>query len=120
MATISPVGSWIAKGVHRTLWETLTTSGDTVNPASEAQLPDKTVEVKGTFASATITLVGSNDPTPTGTYETLNDASSTPLTFTADGIQQVLENPRFIKPIASGATGGTDVDIVLVSHGDPR
>lgn len=120
MATISPVGTWIAKGVHSSLWETLTGSGDTVNAESAPNLPDKTVTVTGTFNSATITIQGSNDATATGTYTTLNDANGNALTFTADKAEQILENPRFIRPIASGATGGTDVDITLISRGELR
>jgi len=120
MATIDPSGTWIAKGVHQTTWSALTGSGDTVNASSVAHLPDKSVLVRGTFASATITMVGSNDATATGTYTALNDPQGNALTFTADKIEQILENPRWIKPIASGATGGTSVNIVLISRGGMR
>jgi hypothetical protein len=115
MATISPVGTWIARGVHKTLWETMTGSGDTANPESAAKLPDKTIQVFGTFESATITIQGSNDGGTT--YVTLNDPQGNALTFTANKTETILENPELIRPTASGATGGTDVDIILISYG---
>lgn len=122
MATIDPVGKWIAKGVHQVEWAALTGSGDTVNAASLPHLPDKTVIVTATaYNSVTVTFVGSNDETATGTYVTLNDPQGNALTFTANKAETLLENPRWIKPIASGATGGTQsINIRLISRADPR
>lgn len=111
MATISPQSSWIARGVHKTAWNNLTGSGDTLLPQTSPNLPDKTVSVDGTFASAVVTIQGSNDGIA---YSTLNDPTGAALTFTADAIKQVLENPAFIRGVASGATGGTDVNIIMV------
>jgi hypothetical protein len=122
MATIDPIGSWIARGVHQVTWSALTGSGDTVNAYSAPHLPDKTVTVTATgFNSAVVTLVGSNDPTATGTYVTLNDPQGNALTFTANKVETLLENPRWIKPMASGATGGDQsFTIIMVSRADPR
>lgn len=117
MATISPVGEWLSKGVFKTTWETLA-SGDTVNPESVSRLPDKTIQVFGTFDSATITIQGSNDAGTT--YVTLNDPQGNALTFTANKIETILENPELIRPTASGGSGSTDVDIIMISSRDPR
>jgi len=117
MATINPVGTWIAKGVHRAIWETITTSGDTLNDFVGANLPDKTIQVNGTFASAVVTIKGSNDGT---TYDILLDADGNALQFTAtttSNAKLVRANPQRIKPTVSGATGGTDVDVILISYG---
>lgn len=124
MATIDPVGKWIAKGVHQIEWLGLTTSDDTVKAASLPHLSDKTVQVLSNatgFNSVTVTFVGSNDETATGTFTALADPQGNALTFTANKLEQLLENPRWIKPIASGATGGgQSFTIRLISRADPR
>lgn len=121
MATIDPSGSWIAKGVHQCSWSALTGSGDTVNATSNPTLPDKTVVVTATaFNSVVVTMVGSNySVASTATYVTLNDPNGNALTFSSSRTEQILENPRWIKPVASGATGGTQsINIVLISRGE--
>ena len=118
MATINPVGTWLAKGVYKTTWETLTGTGDTAAAERAAAVPDKTIHVFGTFESATVTIQGSNDGGTT--YTTLADPNGNALTFSANGMETILENPQLIRPTASGATGGTDVDVIMISHGGLR
>ncbi len=117
MATITPVGEWRSPHTHRVKWSALTGSSDTALGASEVNLAYKTVSVTGAFGSATVTIQGSNATTEsTATdWATLNDINGSALTFTADRMETIAENPMWIRPVASGATGGTSVDVIMIS-----
>ena len=116
----SPVSTWIQKGVARTLWEGVTVSSTTNGAETAAGLPDKTVYVTGDFQSATIvTMEGSNN-TATGPYVDCVDPQGNAIAFSADGQEVILENPQFIRPRVSGATGGSDIDVIMISRGAVR
>ncbi len=117
MATINPTGSWIERGVHKTTWAGLTASSDTVGAQNGAGLPDKTIFITGTMNSAVVTIKGSNN-TATGPYAPLVVPQGNSIAFTATTqVEVILENPQYIKPFVSGATGGTDVDVLMISRG---
>jgi hypothetical protein len=105
--------------VARTLWEAVTASTVTNGAETAAGLPDKTVYVTGTFGSGTVTMEGSNN-TATGPYVDCVDPQGNAIAFSADGQEAILENPQWIRPRVSGATGGTDVDVILISRGHVR
>ncbi len=119
MATIPPVGSWSAPGCHRVEWDGLTGSGDICLGASDINLPYKTINVFGTYGSAgVVTIQGSNatDRDAANDWVALNDINGAPLAFTADRMETIAENPRWIRPRASGATGGGfSVKVVMIS-----
>ncbi len=115
----SPVSTWIQKGVARTLWEGVTASTTTNGAETAAALPDKTVYVTGTFNSGVVTMEGSNN-TATGPYVDCVDPQGNAIAFSADGQEAILENPQWIRPRVSGATGGTDVDVIMISRGHVR
>jgi hypothetical protein len=99
-------------------WEGITTT-DTVGEAFPgAAYPDKSVQVQGTFAAvATIVIQGCNEATPTN-WHTLADPQGNPLSFTAAGLEAVLENTRWIRPaLASGGDGTTDIDVTIMIAG---
>lgn len=117
MATVNPTGTWISRGVHKTTWEGLLSSGDTVGAHSGADLSDKTVQAEGTFNSGVITMFGSNNTT-TGPWAPLVDPQGNVIALSsATQIETILENPLYIKPLVSGATGGTTVNVHLLSRG---
>ena len=75
----------------------------------------KTVHVTGTFGG-TVTIQGSNDPlgitTPgSAVWITLTTDGSAALTFTATGMENIHENPRFIRAITG--SGVSDVDVIF-------
>ena len=119
----SPVSTWLQKGVARTIWETIVSGGVTNGAETAAGLPDKTVYVTGTFNSGVVTMEGSNN-TATGPYADCVDPQGNAISFAsgaAAGQQEaILENPQFIRPRVSGTTGGTDVDVILISRGAVR
>ncbi len=114
-----PVSTWLQKGVARTIWETIVSGGVTNGAESAPGLPDKTVYVTGTFDSGRVTMEGSNN-TATGPYVDCVDPQGNAIEFAADGQEAILENPQFIRPRVSGTTGGTDVDVILISRGAVR
>ena len=82
-------------------------SGDTGAYVELPNYPDKSVMVSGTFGDGTLTLQGTNEKVAgaPANPQTLNDAQGTTLTWTAQRLEQVLENPRYIRPSMSGTTG---------------
>ena len=72
---------------------------------------DLTVQVSGTFGSATAVLQGSNDGT---NWSTLNAWIGTNTSFTAAGIRKVTENPGYIRAVSTGGTASTISVVVAV------
>lgn len=121
MANIPPVGEWIAPHVHRVRWASLT-SADSGLGASEVDLPYKTVNVTGVFDDRVVTIQGSmaTDRATATDWATLNDINGSALTFTAVRMETIAENPRWIRPVTSNATGGAgagaaNITITMVS-----
>lgn len=84
-----------------------------------AAYPDKTVQVIGTYGSATVTLYGSNDPrvlvdnaagtawgAVTAAWGILTDTLGNNLAISSANVpKQILEVPRFITSVSAGGTG---------------
>ncbi len=112
MATIIPTGSWIARGVHKTTWGTLSTGDKTGGPATSPQMADKTVFVDGVYGTGTTIIIeGSSDGV---TYHLLHDPQGNDLSFTSGAAPEtILENPLFIRPrITAGASAALDVTMI--------
>ena len=109
MATIAATRNEALPNYHLVTWETLTqtdTDGAGVRLMGNG---DRTVQVLGTFDSATIAIQGSVDGS---NWVTLQDLEGNALTFTAAGIKGILESPPFIRPLLSGGTT-SDIDVLL-------
>lgn len=105
---------WMQKRVSRTTWEGLL-NGDTGSPESGAALSDRCVSVSGTFGAAgSVRLEGSNDLI---TWYTLTDLQGNALTFTAAGMEQVQENPFYVRPNVTAGDGTTSLVVSLVGTG---
>jgi hypothetical protein len=83
---------------------------DTFQAVSLPAMADKSIQVEGTFGSATIHLGGSNDGV---NFEDLNDAFGTVIAIAAAGIKQVTESTLQVKPRTSGGTGSSLVVTVF-------
>lgn len=94
-------------------WEAVG-NADVGAPHEMAAWPDRTVQLVGTWGSATIVIQGSNDG---NTWATLRDPAGNDLSFSANGLKAILENPRYIRPSSSGGTG-TDVDVIIYANGE--
>lgn len=103
------------KGGIRAFWETITSANTQGVGVLFSHFSDKVVQLTGTFTATTMLIEGSNDSTDgvDGTWETLVDPQGNALSFTAAGIEQILENPKWIRPRASASGGSTDVDVYL-------
>jgi hypothetical protein len=85
-------------------------AGDTCEPFVLSVYSDRVVQVEGTFGGASIALKGSNDAT---NYHTLTDPQGNALSFTAGGLETVMELPYYIKPTITGGDGTTSLNITL-------
>ena len=115
MAAIAPTRTLIKPGTVLYLWEAVGLA-DTCDPIAVGDFPEKSVQVTGTYGGGTLTIQGSNSNDPSaGTFDTLNDPSSTALSWTTGSrVEQVLENTVQIKPVLTGGDGTTDLDVFLV------
>lgn len=86
-------------------------NGDDGQPARYSGSGDRTVQVFGTFGSGgSVTIQGTLDGT---NWATLHDTSGTALTFTASGIETVLENCLEVRPNVTAGDVTTDLTVIL-------
>jgi len=81
-------------------------SGDDGTPVEIPGWADRSVQIQATFGDGTITLQGSNDGT---NYHPLTDPQGNDIAKTANDLEQVIELPRYIRPLFSGTTGSAGV-----------
>lgn len=97
-------------------WAGLTTD-DTGQPWKLSTYSDKTVQIFGDFGgTASVSMYGSNDPRvvsdPTNAvWFLLTDPQANAITKTAAAGEQILENPRWIRPVV---TLGTTPSITII------
>lgn len=89
--------------------------GDTGAQFELKQWDDVTVQVSGTFGTSTVTIKGSNDGT---NWHTLNckhvsSGSNHTLSYTAAGLDEMLDSPRYIRPEVSAGTG-TGIQVTAI------
>lgn len=88
------------------------TTTDTSAPIDFCQWADRSVQVQGTWGAAGgLAIEGSNDGT---NYVTLNHAQGTAATFTADGLKQIVEVPRFARARVTGGDGTTSLNVTFL------
>ena len=90
-------------------WEAVG-DGDSGAPVELIEWGDRTVQVKGTFDGATLTMQGSNDG---AVWVTLTDPLGNNVAFTAAGGKAILERYRYVRPLPSSTSGNTDLDITM-------
>jgi hypothetical protein len=109
MSTIVPTFSKIrgpAGGIDALIatWTPLAASGDVGQALQRTDLSDRSVQVTGTFAGATIVFEGSNDGT---NYFTLSSPAGTALSFTAAGLVQVNQPTAWVRPHVTSGSGAS-------------
>jgi hypothetical protein len=103
---------------HVIIWTwTAIGDSDTCAPVQMGTYSDRSLHVLGTFGGATITFVGSNEPTndpaaPTS-FPALHDPQGNALSASAAKILQVEEICNWIKPVTAGG-GGSAVTVNLL------
>ncbi len=104
MSTIEPTTTVYDEGGADALiitWTPLTT-GDDGTGVTRSSAADRTVQVIGTAAGATLTFQGSNDGT---NWATLHDPQGNDLAFTATGIKAISEATYYVRPLVAGGAG---------------
>lgn len=112
MAVITPTVTRITPGVDAWLitWASIGDS-DTCTAVAMPEGNEKSVQISGTFNSATIVFQGSNNGSD---YATLTDPQGNAISKTAAAIEAVSEHTRYIKPATSGGTSSAVTVTVLV------
>jgi hypothetical protein len=81
-------------------------------PIEWAQYSDRCVQAVGTWGGATLSIEGSNDGT---NWATLSKAATgTDLTFTANGLEQIIETPRYVRPKLTTAGVGATISVYFL------
>ena len=94
-------------------WSGASTSGNSAVKAYDTlfSLAIASVQVTGTFGSATVTLLGSNDGT---NFVAIKDAGNSAMSFTAAGIAELSSGFRYYKPNIAGGT--SDSLTITICH----
>ena len=79
----------------------------------EISMALSSVQVAGTFGSATVTFLGSNDGT---TFTAITDVYGSAISFTAAGQRELSTCYRYFKPSLSGGTADS-LNVYLVHFG---
>jgi hypothetical protein len=120
VAIINPSMKWIARGVVECKWTPLA-NGDTGRFFDAPTLPDKTVQVFGTFGvGGSVNIEGSNDGGTT--WHILNDSrgEGNALTLTVADTRTILENPGLIRPNVTAGDGTTSLTVIIVAESQKR
>ena len=114
MATIIPttVEDQVRAAAYR--WTDYSTA-DTSTPIKVQNMQGLagSVQVTGTFGSATIALQASNDGT---NFVTLKDSAGTAISFTAAGMAEFSTAALYLKPTSSGGTAD-NVTVTVILRG---
>lgn len=116
MPEIKPVSTRLSRGTYRVEWLAVSETDTFGIAGPELGIPmfsDKSVQFDGSFGGGTFTIEGSNDGT---SFFGLNDPSSTAISHTTAGLDQILENPSHIRPKRVSGTS-VSINVRLVMHG---
>lgn len=92
--------------------------GDTAAAIPIPSLADKTIQVVGTFGGGSISIQGAlESDLATAVFTELTNPQGDALSYSAAGIDTVLQNVYWIKPVLTGGDGTTDIDVYLLSKG---
>lgn len=117
MAAVSPTVTQLGPGGKdglMVLWSGLSHTNTTGTAVEFPNWRDRSVQIVGTFDSATVVIEGSNDGS---TWVTLTDPQGNAISKTAAALEQIEEVVRYIRPSHSGGTASEDIDIHLLMTG---
>lgn len=109
-------------GTRTITWAALG-NGDTGQPLESNNLSDKTVQIFGTFGTGgSVTLQGSNDPRVisnpgSDVWFPLTDPQGNAITKTAASGEQIMENPRWVRPSVTAGDGSTSLTVIISARG---
>jgi hypothetical protein len=118
MAVVNGAASTLEPGASDCVWTPLL-SGDTGSWMQLAGLPDRTLEVTGTFGGAAVTMQGTNQVDPnTGPLSGsgLTDQGASAISLTAAGVKLIAEATRWVRPVVTGGDGSTSLTARVVAR----
>lgn len=112
MATVNKVIE-TAANLQVVQWASLTATNTDGSPYEVLDYNDHSVQMSGDFGvGGTLLWQGSNDGT---NWFSLTDAQGSIFSKTEASLEQVVEAPRYVRPLVSAGTG-VDVDVILVAR----
>ena len=95
-------------------------NGDAGSWVALSNFSDRSIQVNGTFgAGGNVVIEGSNLPTPSTAFFTLNDPFNASLgTITSGKITGIIEAVRWIRPRVSAGDGTTSLTVTLFARGN--
>ena len=122
MATIEPVFTVNVEEIG-IVWEALVTTSLPGKAVDIAKYSDMHVTIYGTWDTSTVTMQGTDDPRgnpdhadhANAAWLTLPDPQGNAIAPTADGMEQILDNPKWIRPLMSSAGASSDIDVAITA-----
>lgn len=109
MATVNATRIWNDRN-DIIAYEWAVTDSDTFKAARVPNRSDKTMQVSGDFgAGGDIQIEGSIDPDG-AVFNRLTDPQGNTIAFTSAGIETIMENVAYIRPVVDS---GTSVDVTV-------
>ncbi len=110
------LGAGMNGGGLKVVWSALTENDTAIAWDGGVMFPNKSAHVEGVTTGDTVVIEGSNDET---NYLTLTDKQGGDMSFTADGMKTIEENPRQIRPRVSSGTGVSANITITASRARP-
>lgn len=114
MANVAPVITQLGPRRKSLLvvWTPFTHTNTTGDAFEFPDYSDRSVQITGTFDSATVVLEGSNDGT---NWVTLTDPQGNAISKTSAGLEQIEEVTRYIRPKHSGGTSAESITVTVLA-----
>lgn len=91
-------------------WTPLTSANNVGSAMEWVHGRDRSVQITGTFDSATVILQGSNDGS---IWSTLTDPQGNAISKTSADLEQISEATRYIRPSTSGGGGSQSITVTV-------
>lgn len=108
--TITRVDDGGVRAVYLVQWSNIG-DADTCTAVPMSGGSDRSVQITGTFSSATVVIQGSNDGT---NYAPLTDPQGNAISKTAASLEAISELTRYIKPTTSGGSSSSVTVSLLI------
>jgi|TARA_R100000750_G_C2323595_1_gene87276 hypothetical protein len=97
-------------------WKSVT-NADTFKAFTAPAFSDASVQVDGTFDSSTVLIKGTNNPASTPTnLQSLVDIFENAMSFSAEAMRQLAQNPLTIQPSVSGGGGSQSLNVRILFY----
>lgn len=109
--TLTPLTAW-RENAHVIVWTPLTTTNADGRPVEMPGSVVRSIHFSGTFGTGgTIKLQGSNNGT---SWVDLTDPQGNAISKTAEAIEAIEENTRYVRPFVSAGDGTTSLTATLI------